>query len=82
MRRPSFRPRLSATVVLLIVYIAAFVLQLLVSAFSKFPTNDYFALSVEGLRHGYVWQLLTFQFMHGGPLHLLLNCLLRRIHAL
>ena len=59
---------------MLIVNIAAFVLQLLVSAFSKFPTNDYFALSVEGLRHGYVWQLLTFQFMHGGPLHLLLNC--------
>ena len=52
MRRPSFRPRLSATVILLIVNIAAFVLQLLVSAFSTFPTNDYFALSVEGLRKG------------------------------
>jgi Uncharacterized membrane protein (homolog of Drosophila rhomboid) len=36
---------------------------------------DRFALSVEGLRHGYVWQLLTFQFMHGGILHLLLNSL-------
>jgi len=26
------------------------------------------------LSHGYVWQLLTFQFMHGNFLHLLLNC--------
>ena len=42
--------------------------------FSSFPTNGYFALSVEGLRHGFVWQLLTYQFMHGGLLHLLLNC--------
>ena len=31
-------------------------------------------MSVEGLRHGFVWQLLTYQFMHGGWLHLLLNC--------
>src|SRR5262249_8623628 len=36
--------------------------------------QDYFALSLEGLKHGYVWQLLTFQFMHAGFLHLLLNC--------
>ena len=36
--------------------------------------NDWFALSVGGLRQGFVWQLLTYQFMHGGWLHLLLNC--------
>ena len=39
-----------------------------------FRPIDYFALSVDGLRHGFVWQLLTYQFMHGGWLHLLLNC--------
>jgi membrane associated rhomboid family serine protease len=41
------------------------------------PTNpffyNYFALSVDGLRHGFVWQLLTYQFMHAGLLHILLN---------
>jgi len=36
--------------------------------------DGWFALSVGGLRHGFVWQLLTYQFMHGGLLHLLLNC--------
>ena len=71
MRRPSYGPRYSATVVLLIVNVAAFFLQHLVSA----PVaNQYFALSVEGLRHGWLWQLVTFQFMHANLMHLLGNC--------
>jgi membrane associated rhomboid family serine protease len=28
------------------------------------------------LAHGYVWQLITYQFLHGGMLHLLVNMLL------
>jgi membrane associated rhomboid family serine protease len=64
----------SATVVLLVVNVVAFIIQSAVERFSNFPTNAWFALSVEGLRHGFVWQLLTYQFMHGGLLHLLLNC--------
>jgi membrane associated rhomboid family serine protease len=74
MRRPAFRLRWSATVLLLVVNVVAFILQNVLYRFSNFPTDDYFALSVEGLRHGFVWQLLTFQLMHGGILHLLLNC--------
>ena len=31
------------------------------------------ALSLEGIKHGFVWQLLTFQFLHGGVWHLLAN---------
>lgn len=74
MRRPAFRLSWSATVVLLVVNVVAFIFQSAVERFSNFPTNAWFALSVEGLRHGFVWQLLTYQFMHGGLLHLLLNC--------
>ena len=74
MRRPTFRLHWSATVVLLMVNVVAFIIQNVLYRFSNIPTNDYFALSVEGLRHGFVWQLLTYQFMHGGWLHLLLNC--------
>ena len=74
MRRPAFRSPWSATVVLLVVNVVAFILQNVLSGFSSFPTNRYFALSVEGLRHGFVWQLLSYQLMHGGWLHLLLNC--------
>jgi len=74
MRRPGFKFRWSATVVLLMVNVVAFIVQSAVERFSNIPTNEWFALSVEGLRHGFVWQLLTYQFMHGGWLHLLLNC--------
>ncbi len=74
MRRPAFRPFWSATTVLLAVNVVAFILQNVLYTYSRVPINDYFALSVAGLRHGYVWQLLTYQFMHGGWLHLLLNC--------
>jgi len=34
---------------------------------------EYGALSLAGLKHGFVWQFLTFQFMHGSFWHLLLN---------
>jgi membrane associated rhomboid family serine protease len=60
--------------VLLVVNVVAFIVQSAVERFSNFPTNAWFALSIGGLRHGFVWQLLTYQFMHGGLLHLVLNC--------
>src|SRR5439155_803358 len=79
MRRPSFGPRRSATVTLLLVNVVAFLVQLFLPTFTFLPLSDhfdeYFALSAQGLRHGYVWQLLTFQFMHAGWMHLLGNCL-------
>jgi membrane associated rhomboid family serine protease len=74
MRRPALRPAWSATVVLLVVNVVAFILQNVLYKFSSFRTDYYLALSVDGLRHGFVWQLLSYQFMHGGWLHLLLNC--------
>ena len=74
MRRPAFRLSWSATVVLLVVNVVAFIFQSAIGRFSNFQIDHYFALSVVGLRHGFVWQLLTYQFMHGGLLHLLLNC--------
>jgi membrane associated rhomboid family serine protease len=74
MRQPTFGSFWSATVVLLVVNVVAFILQNVLYRFSTFPVDGWFALSVGGLRHGFVWQLLTYQFMHGGWLHLLLNC--------
>lgn len=35
--------------------------------------NRNLALSLDGLGRGYFWQLLTFQFLHGGLLHLMVN---------
>ena len=33
-----------------------------------------YALSLNGLRMGRYWQLLTYQFLHGGFLHIFFNC--------
>ncbi len=72
MQEPRRTWRLSATIVLIALNIVAFLVQTRVIP----PAIDeqYLELSLSGLLHGYVWQLLTYQFMHGGWLHLLLNC--------
>ena len=71
----NFRLRWSWTMAL----VAAYVLVLLAEKAAEYFQKDdfvynYFALSREGLAHGYVWQLTTYQFMHAGWLHLILNC--------
>ena len=70
-------PHLSLTVLLLIINAAVFVLQAIASfdPHAGIFIQDYLALSLDGLKHGYVWQFLTFQFLHAGWLHLLFNCL-------
>ena len=82
MRQPVYRdrpllPQVSFTIALLIVNAVVFLIECAVYGYPlRFPVDSadsYFALSVEGLKHGYVWQLLTYQFMHAGVLHILLN---------
>lgn len=74
MRRPSFGQRRSATVALLILNVIIFIIQKW--SFDRWRIlQDYLPLSVEGLRHGYVWQLVTFQFLHSNFEHLLFNCI-------
>ena len=80
MRPPPSRewhwPALSLTVLLVGINAAVFVIEWLASFFSPgLFVQNYLALSLEGLRHGYVWQFLTYQFMHAGLWHLLFNCL-------
>jgi rhomboid family protein len=77
MRQPVYRgPRVSFTILLIIINATVFLVQLLASQSFRGPEleDEYFALSLYGLAHGYVWQLLTFQFMHAGWLHLIFNC--------
>jgi membrane associated rhomboid family serine protease len=59
-------------------FVAAYVVVLLAQKMAEHFqqgafVNDYFALSAAGLGHGFAWQLVTYQFMHGGWLHLALN---------
>jgi membrane associated rhomboid family serine protease len=77
MHQPEYTPRVSVTVMLLIVNAVVFLGQLASQHTPHGPEiqDKYFALSLDGMRHGYVWQLLTFQFMHAGWMHLLFNSL-------
>jgi membrane associated rhomboid family serine protease len=76
MRQPAYHePRVSFTVALLIVNAVVFLVECGTLGYPPlFSPDNYFALSVEGLKHGFVWQLLTYQFMHASLLHILLNC--------
>src|SRR5512140_3127844 len=75
MRGPSFGGRYSATVILLVVNAAVFLVECIFYGYPpRFHNPDWFALSWQGLDHGYAWQLVTFQFLHAGLLHLLFNC--------
>lgn len=74
MRSATHRQRWPLTYVLMAVNTAVLVLQLVTrgSAFGN-ALNTYLPLSFEGLTHGYVWQLLTFQFLHADEIHLFFN---------
>lgn len=75
MREPSGRVPQPVSVILMIVLVAVFALQCINDVFLKSPMESWLALTVTGLKSGYIWQLITFQFLHGGVLHLLGNLL-------
>ena len=55
---------------------AVFVLQVLLQKwFDVDAMREVFALSQEGLARGYLFQFISYQFLHGGLLHLLGNLL-------
>jgi len=71
--RAPFRLTLSATNLLVASLVVAFFAQSYHSATYPGINLNYFALSPQGLGHGYIWQLLTFQFLHAGIAHLAFN---------
>lgn len=75
MRDSYHPPRVSTR--LIIVLIAAFVLQCILLVYSDIDVRRHLALSRAGLLQGKIWQLLTFQFLHSAPMpfHVLFNCL-------
>jgi membrane associated rhomboid family serine protease len=76
--RDDYRPS-RVTIKLIVVLIVAFLIQCVLTVYGS--TNARLmlydlSLSLEGLRAGKVWQLLTFQFLHAAPWpwHVLVNC--------
>jgi len=72
LQAPRRRWKLTATVVLVVLNVLAFCFQF--TELPKLLDPGYVELSLWGMQHGYIWQLLTYQFMHANPMHLILNC--------
>lgn len=75
MRQESWRSQWSLTFLLILANVAVFAVQEINKFYLKYPLDYYFALSNKGLSHGYIWQLLTFQFLHADGWHLVFNML-------
>ncbi len=72
--RTPYRPGWSMTTILLFSLGACYLAQLLLEGLKGVGwVNQYLALSSEGMAHGLVYQLLTFQFLHGSLMHLVFN---------
>lgn len=76
--RPEYRPRtlglhMPVSILLMIVLVICFALQQVDLAYFHGKHMDLLSLSNQGLRHGAVWQLITFQFLHANTLHLACN---------
>jgi membrane associated rhomboid family serine protease len=74
--------RFSVTIWLIILNVVVFALQAIMPLATAGPgrpplrLETWFALHPLDLLHGAVWQLLTYQFLHGGLMHILVNCLM------
>jgi len=73
MRTPP-RQYWSMTTLLLVSLVVCYVIQwILQTELGQRRVDEVFALSIAGLKEGRFYQLITFQFMHGGLLHLVFN---------
>ena len=76
MRGPSrFHFQWSGNAVLMVSLVVCYIIQQIFDFDEKkgMPVQTWFALTVDGLKSGYLWQLLTYQFFHGGIIHLACN---------
>ena len=78
--RPDDRPRLfglgmSATILVMVSLVVAFALEQIDYGYAGGKHLAHLFLNSEDLRRGYLWELLTFQFLHAGLLHLGCNLL-------
>src|SRR5688500_15525595 len=75
MQEPVFGPRKSITITMLVILGICFVLQSVLFSYSASGSAflDELFLHREALSRGHIWQLLTFQFLHAGFIHVLFN---------
>ena len=73
MREEDQGTRLSWTVMLLIALVVVFAADEIAKAYLGLSLQQHGALSSSVWRSGWVWQLVTFQFLHGNFAHLFFN---------
>lgn len=73
MREEDQGTRLSWTVMLLIALVVVFAADEIAKAYLGLSLQQHGALSSSVWQSGWVWQLVTFQFLHGGFAHLFFN---------
>jgi membrane associated rhomboid family serine protease len=79
MQDPMSRSRRSMALNIIIVLGICFVIENIFLFYTRFPILDYFGLSEYTFRRGWLWQLVTYNFLHapfgyGGFFHILFNC--------
>jgi len=63
----------SVTTILMIVLAVIFALQCINDVYANIRFEPWLVLTPACFTRGYLWQLITFQFLHGGPWHLVCN---------
>lgn len=71
----SSLPRWPVTYWLIAALVGAFALQCIVDVYGPKTILQWLALTPEAAKSGWIWQLITFQFLHGSFTHLLFNVL-------
>lgn len=69
---------------LFLTFLGVFLVQTIFQFAQSVPTttfNQFFALSLPGIQHGYIWQLATYGFLHQDIMHFLVNSFLLYIVA-
>lgn len=74
MRDPGgYRSPMTMTAKLIIAMVAVFAFQCVDGVYMRGAFTKFLALSRDGLKTGFLWQLFTFQMLHGGLFHLFIN---------
>lgn len=60
---------------LIISTVGMYLLQMFFNGITRGGFTRLFGLSIPGLKSGYLWQLITYLFVHGSPAHIFLNML-------
>ena len=74
--RVHFRKPSSVVMWLIIINVAVFFLDVLSQHFSPAGAHYLFGLSLNGIKSLFIWQLVTYMFLHFDVMHLLINMLL------